>query len=222
MPRFGPVRTMRTISRAGVGGVLIAALVLSMQAAPVGAASGSFGAKLDNTSQPSNAEGGRFCDEESGIPTGSACTWVATSAYRNAGHERAPKNGTVGKISLVSCVAGSFRLQLGRAKPAQGTAKVVRNGPVIRYAADPRELDEDQDTYCGGEDGTDYIVQTFPVNLAVTAGEYIAIKAKSTGTLYCSGDSGVDLYAPPLAVGGSYTPATADTSCLMLVKLTYK
>jgi hypothetical protein len=222
MPRFEPVRTMTTRSRVGVGIVLGAMLMLGLQAAPVGAAGTSFGAKLDNTSQPSNAEGGRRCDDESGISPGSACTWVATAAYRNAGHERAPKNGTIGKVSLISCVAGSFRLQLGRAKPAQGTAKVVRNGPVIRYAADPRELDEDQDTYCGGEDGTDYIVQTFPVNVPVTAGEYIAIKAKSTGTLYCSGDSGVDLYAPPLAVGGSYAPATADTSCLMLVKLTYK
>jgi hypothetical protein len=96
--------------------------------------------------QPSNAEGGRYCDEESGIPSGSACTWVATSAYRNAGRERAPRNGTIGKVSLVSCVAGSFRLQLARVKPAQDTAKVVRNGPVIRYAADPRELDQDQDT----------------------------------------------------------------------------
>jgi hypothetical protein len=213
---------MRPTSRVGVGIVLSAMLVLGLQAAPVGAAGASFGAKLDSTSQPSNAEGGRFCDEESGIPAGSACTWVATSAYRNAGHERAPKNGTIGKVSLVSCVAGSFRLQLGRVKPAQGTAKIVRNGPVIRYAADPRELDEDQDTYCGGEDGTDYIVQSFNVSVPVTAGEYIAIKAKSTGTLYCSGDSGVNLYAPPLAVGGSYAPSTADTSCLMLVKLTYK
>jgi hypothetical protein len=213
---------MRPTSRVSVGIVLSAMLVLGLQAAPVGAAGASFGAKLDNTSQPSNAEGGRFCDEESGIPAGSACTWVATSAYRNAGHERAPKNGTIGKVSLVSCVAGSFRLQLGRVKPAQGTAKIVRNGPVIRYAADPRELDEDQDTYCGGEDGTDYIVQSFNVSVPVTAGEYIAIKAKSTGTLYCSGDSGVNLYAPPLAVGGSYAPSTADTSCLMLVKLTYK
>ena len=222
MPGIGTIGTMKTISRVGVGGVLIAALVLSMNVAPVGAASGSFGAKLDSTSQPSNAEGGRFCDEESGIPSGSACTWVATSAYRNAGRERAPRNGTIGKVSLVSCVAGSFRLQLARVKPAQGTAKVVRNGPVIRYAADPRELDADQDTYCGGEDGTDYIVQTFNVSVPVTAGEYIAFKAKSTGTLYCSGDSGVDLYAPPLAVGGSYAPSTTDTSCLMLVKLTYK
>ena len=65
-------------------------------------------------------------------------------------------------------------------------------------------------------------MQTFNVSLPVTAGESIAIKAKSTGTLYCSGDSGVDLYAPPLAVGGIYAPSTTDTSCLMLVKLTYK
>jgi hypothetical protein len=213
---------VRAKTRAGVGGVLIAVLALSMQVAPVGAASTSFGAKLNNTSQPANAEGGRRCDDESSIPSDSACSWVATSAYRNAGRHRAPKDGTIGKVSLVSCVAGSFRLQFARVKPAQGTAKVVRNGPVIRYAADPREIDNDMDTYCGGEDGTDYKVQSFKVSVPVRAGEYIAIRAKSTGTLYCSGDSGVLLHAPPLAVGGSFTKATDDTSCLMLVKLTYK
>jgi hypothetical protein len=202
--------------------VLIAVLALSMQVAPVGAAKTSFGAKLDKTSQPANAEGGRRCDDESGIPADATCTWIARSAYRNAGGQKAPKNGTIGRVSLVSCVAGSFRLQFARVKPAQGTARIVRNGPVIRYVGDPRELDEDQDTYCGGEDGTDYIVQNFKVNVPVRAGEYIAIRAKTTGTLYCAGGSGVLLHAPPLAVGGSFAKATDTTSCQILVRLTYK
>ena len=213
---------MRTVSRVGSAGVLVVVLMLLAQALPVAAANPSFGAKLDKTSQPSNAEGGQRCDDNGGIPTGSACTWVATQAYRNAGHHRAPRNGTIGKVKLVSCIQGSFRLQLANYKPATDKAKVVRNGPVIRYAADPRETDADLDTFCGGEDGTDFIVQTFNVNVPVSAGEYIAFKARRTGTLYCSGDSGVQLYAPPLAVGGSFRNATDDTSCLMLVRLIYK
>ena len=60
------------------------------------------------------------------------------------------------------------------------------------------------------------------MNVPVRAGEYIAFNARRTGTLYCSGDSGVQLYAPPLAVGGSFRNATDDTSCLMLVRLIYK
>lgn len=213
---------MKTVSRAGSAGVLVAMLLLLAQAVPVGAATGGFGAKLDKSSQPANAEGGQRCDDHGGIPTGSACTWVATRAYRNAGRQKAPRDGIIGKVKLVSCVQGSFRLQLARAKPAQDSARVVRDGPVIKYAADPRQIDGDDDTYCGGEDGTDYKVQTFKVNVAVRKGEYIAFKAKRTGTLYCSGDSGVDLYAPPLAVGGSFRKATDDTSCLMLVRLVYR
>lgn len=216
------VSHVRTVSRAGSAGVLVALLLLLAQVLPVGAASGGFGAKLDKTSQPANAEGGQRCDDHGGIPTGSACTWVATQAYRNAGQHKAPRDGTIGKVKLVSCVQGSFRLQFARVRPAQDTAKVVRNGPVIRYAADPRQIDGDEDTYCGGEDGTDYQVQTFRVNVPVRKGESIAFKAKRTGTLYCSGDSGVDVYAPPLAVGGSFRTATDDTSCLMLVRLVYK
>jgi hypothetical protein len=213
---------LRTASRVGSAGVLVVVLMLLAQALPVAAATTGFGAKLSKTSQPANAEGGQRCDDNGGIPFGSGCTWVATEAYQNAGRHKAPRNGTIGKVKLVSCVQGSFRLQLANYKPASGQAKVVRNGPVIKYAADPREVDADLDTYCGGEDGTDYRVQTFKVNVPVRAGEYIAFKAKRAGTLYCSGDSGVQLYAPPLAVGGSFRNATDDTSCLMLVRLIYK
>jgi hypothetical protein len=213
---------LRTASRVGSTGVLVVVLMLLAQALPVAAANPGFGAKLNKSSQPANAEGGQRCDDNGGIPTGSNCTWVATQAYQNAGRHKAPKNGTIGKVKLVSCIQGSFRLQLANYKPATSTARVVRNGPVIKYAADPRQIDADLDTYCGGEDGNDYIVQTFKVSVPVRAGEYIAFKAKRSGTLYCSGDSGIRLYAPALAVGGSYRKASDDTSCLMLVRLIYK
>ena len=213
---------MTTASRVGSASVLFALLLLMALVLPVGAANTSFGAKLDKTSQPSNAEGGQRCDDNGGIPFGAACTWVATKAYRNAGHQTAPRNGTIGKVKLVSCIQGSFRLQFAQVQPGQQKAKVVRNGPVIKYAADPRETDGDDNTFCGGDDGTDFKVQTFNVNVPVRKGEYIAFKAKRTGTLYCSGDSGVLLYAQPLAPGGAYRKATDDTSCLMLVRLVYK
>jgi hypothetical protein len=213
---------LRTASRVGSAGVLVVVVMLLAQALPVAAANTGFGAKLNSTSQPANAEGGQRCDNNVGIPDLSNCTWVATAAYQNAGRHKAPRNGTIGKVKLVSCIQAKFRLQLANVQPTSGKAKIVRNGPVIKYAADPRQIDGDFDTYCGGEDGTDYRVQTFKVNVPVRAGEYIAFKAKRAGTLYCSGDSGVQLYAPPLAVGGSYSKATSNTSCLMLVRLIYK
>jgi hypothetical protein len=199
------------------GLVLLAAQPLDASAAPV-----RFGAKLTTSSQPSNAESGRSCDENAGIPSGGNCTWVSVEAYQNAGHEKAPKTGTIGRVRLVSCVAGSFRLQFARVLPALGQARVVRNGPLIRYLADPRQVDDNEDTFCGGEEGDDYIIQTFRVNTHVNKGEYIAIRTASTGALYCAGGSGVLLFSPPLAPGGAYRDAEDSTSCNLLVQLQYR
>jgi hypothetical protein len=178
----------------------------------------SFGAKLSSDSQPSNAEGGVDCDENSGIPSGATCTWLSSEAYRNVGREKAPKDGRIARVRLVSCVAGSFVLQLARYRPATGQAKVTRNGPVIRYHADPSVA---RDGFCGGDDGV-YQVQSYPVDVAVRKGERIAIKATRTGTLYCSGGGGVELYSPPLKPGGGFRSRSGDASCLMLVQLVYR
>jgi hypothetical protein len=181
-----------------------------------------FGAALTTSSDPSNAEGGQRCDDNNGIPKGAACSWVSLQAYQNAGHEKAPKSGTIGKVRLVSCIAGSFRLQFATLKPAQKQAKVVRDGPVISYKADPRQVDADPNTVCGGDNGDAFIIQTFPVSVHVNKGDYIAIKTQKTGTLYCSGGSGVLLFSPPLSAGGIYRHANGDTSCNLLVQLQYK
>ncbi|MFV2063886.1 MAG: hypothetical protein ACC726_10300 [Chloroflexota bacterium] len=107
-------------------------------------------------------------------------------------------------------------------KRAQNKSRVVRSGPYIKYKADPRQIDGDADTFCGGEGGDDYKVQTFKVNLVVKKGEYIAIKTKKTGTLNCSGGSGTLLYAPPLPTGGAFKKAKDKMSCTMLVRYVYK
>lgn len=201
---------------------LAAALVLvGAQALSAGTTAVSFGAKLTKSSQPANAEGGRSCADD-GLAAGIACSWLSMEAYRNAGRERAPKLGTIGRVKLVSCVAGSFRLQLARVKPGARQARVVRSGPIIRYTADPRQADADDETTCGGEEGKDFIVQSFSVNVPVAKGDYIVIRAKKTGALYCAGGSGVLLFSPPLAAGGAYRRANGDASCNLLVQLEYK
>jgi len=214
---------MRMAKLAGLSGVIVAlALVGAQSLAARANAPVRFGAKLTTSSQPSNAEGGQSCDENGGILSGGNCSWVSVEAYHNGGHERAPKTGTIGKVRLVSCVAGSFRLQFARVNLASERAKVVRNGPLIRYLADPRQVDDDEDTFCGGEESDDYIIQSFPVDVHVNKGEYIAIRTRSTGTLYCAGGSGVLLFSPPLAPGGPYRDASDGTSCNLLVQLRYK
>jgi hypothetical protein len=198
--------------------VLAAPLVLvGMTISPGSAATATtptfFGASLSSQSQPSNAENGQACDEQAGIPHGSACTWVAITAFENGSHFAAPRTGTVRHVRLVSCVKGKFRLQLAKADPSARKAKIVVNGPVITYAGQ---------SPCGGASGSHYIVQSFRVNLRVAKGEYIAIKAASTGTLSCSGGDGFLLYGPPLPVGGPFRKSHSGASCDLLVQLSYR
>jgi hypothetical protein len=172
-----------------------------------------FGARLTSQSQPSNAQNGQSCDESAGIAHGSTCTWVAITAFENFSNFRAPKTGTVKHVKLVSCVKGKFRLQLAKASPSADKARIVANGPEITYRGQ---------SPCGGASGEHYIVQSFRVNLHVAKGDFIAIKAASTGTLSCSGGDGFLLYAPPLRVGGSLKKSHSGASCDLLVQLSYR
>jgi hypothetical protein len=197
-------------------------LMLALQVAPVAAAKPGFGASLNKFSQPSNAEFGRKCSQSPVIGFGKTCTWVAKTAFHNGNKFKAPKNGRIGKVKLVSCVKGSFKLQLARVRRGANKARIVRSGPYIRYKADPRHIDGNSETYCGGEVGDDFKVQTFRVNVPVKKGEYIAIKTKKTGTLNCSSGNGTMVHAPALPVGGAFKKAKDNMSCDMLVRLVYK
>ena len=192
--------------------VLSAVVILSAQVAAVSAAPLTFGAALDNTSQPANAEGGKRCSDE--IASAESCTWVSTEAYHNGGHARAPRTGTIGTLKLVSCVTGSFIVQM--AAPASGhRARVLRNGPTINYKRDPKDI-------CGGPDGDAYVVQSFAVNFSVTVGDEIGIYASNVGPLYCAGGSGVDLFSPPLGSSSAYRTRTDSTSCNLMIQLVYR
>ena len=71
-------------------------------------------------------------------------------AYENGDNYRAPRNGTIRRVRLISCVAGSFRVQVAPARPFagdDGEAKIVRQGPTIHYA-------KDNQSECGGPTGT--------------------------------------------------------------------
>jgi hypothetical protein len=198
--------------------VLVAPLVLVGLTVSSGSAATAttptfFGARLTSQSQPSNAENGQSCDENGGIPHGATCTWVAITAFENGSHFTAPRTGTVKHVKLVSCVKGKFRLQLAKAYPIAGKAKIVANGPEITYVGQ---------SPCGGASGDHYVVQSFRVNLRVAKGDYIAIKAASTGTLSCSGGDGFLLYAPPLPVGGPLKKSHSGASCDLLVQLSYR
>ena len=198
--------------------VLVAPLILAGLTATSGSAAAAttptfFGAKLTTHSEPSNAENGQSCDQNAGIRHGSTCTWVAISAFENGSHFTAPKTGAIKHVKLVSCKAGKFRLELAKANPSVSKAKIVVKGPEITYAGQ---------SLCGGASGDHFVVQSFRVNLHVTKGDYIAIVARSTGALSCSGGDGFLLYAPPLPVGGRLKKSHSSASCDLLVQLSYK
>jgi hypothetical protein len=209
---FRKVLSLRMLSVLAAPLVLVGLTVSSGSAATASTPT-YFGAKLSSQSQPSNAESGQTCDENGGIPHGSTCTWVAITAFENGSHFTAPRTGTVRHVKLVSCVKGKFRLQLARAEPSARKARIVVNGPEIRYAGQ---------SPCGGTNGDHFVVQSFRVRLHVAKGDYIAIKAASTGTLSCSGGDGFLLYAPPLHVGGPLRKSHSGASCDLLVQLSYR
>lgn len=204
------MRRIRLLTRIAVVFALVGAGTLSCTPTP---SPTSFGAKLTSHSQPSNAEFGPYkCDESAHIPSGANCTWVSIQAFENGGHEKAPATGTIRHLKLVSCVPGTFTLQLAQANPTTHTARIVSSGPVINYVGQTGK------NACSNDK---FIVQSYSVNLHVVKGDYIAIKTKATGAISCSGGNGVLLYAPPLATGGPTTKAPSGASCNLLIQLSY-
>jgi hypothetical protein len=210
---------MRRRSLISANGVILAVLMLTLQAVPASAATVRFGAKLTPFSQPTGPEA---CSQNSGIPQHATCTWVATEAFENGGHERAPKDGTIAKVRLISCTAGTFTLQIARARPFVHKARVVRNGPTISYLADPRQVDGDPNTDCGGPDGSDYIIQHFSVSVHVNQGDYIAVKARKLGFIHNSGGGNTLLFSPPLVPGGTFQTADSESSADLMIQLVYR
>jgi hypothetical protein len=192
--------------RLTVLGALLAALMLTGVAPLTTMAADRFGAKLTGEVGPTERQ---WCRNSNHSTT---CTWIAVEAFANGGHEKAPRDGTIRKVRLISCVAGSFRVQVARARPFEGPdgkGKIVRQGPTINYAKDPR-------SECGGSNNDDYRIQSFSVNFHVNKGDYIAAKGTKIG-FYNSSSSGPSMkFRPALPVGGSYEAADDRMGSLLL------
>jgi hypothetical protein len=196
--------------------VVVAALLAVSQAAPAAAAGTRFGSRLDNTIQPSNAEQGQWCDEPNDTPPHPTCTWILNEAYVHSAtinplaHARAPRDGYIDKIRIISCIAESFRLQVAKVKRATQQARVVRQSALLSYAGDAN---------CGDDDV--YTVKTINLspNLRVFKGQFLAIRTKRTGMLRCSsGGPHTYLFDPPLVVGGVFRTATDTDGCWILLE----
>jgi len=137
------------------------------------------------------------------------CTWVAVEAFENGDHEKAPRNGTIRKVRLISCVGGSFTVQVARYRPTDDKAKVVRSGPTINYVKDERET-------WGGDFQDDYKIQSFNVNFHVNKGDYIAVKGTKVGFIHRAGSGDAIKFRPPLLVGGSFQSPDDDENSLLI------
>lgn len=190
--------------------VLATVALLVTPALASGATPLRFGAKLNNTIQPSNAESGWWCDQPDPAPHPN-CTWVSLEAYGrpNGGH-KAPRNGIIDKVRVISCIPGGFRIQIAKARPAEQKARVLRNGPYVSFPGDPDDCND-----------LKYTVQVIDTHFNVNRGELIAIKTKRTGALRCSGGGTVLVFIPPLQAGGGLRTATDDESCFLLVEYQY-
>lgn len=182
-------------------------VVISTTAAPV-----RFGAKLTTDTQPQPA---LWCDEPNDEPPHSNCTWVMNVALGrpNGGH-KAPKDGIIGRVRLMSCGPGSLRVQVARQVPGTAKYRVVRDGPIIKYQGDLQG--------CGDDDDFKYRIESFATGFRVNKGDRIAIKAKRTGTLRCGGGgANTLLFDPPLVAGGAARKRTDTQGCLLLVEWQY-
>jgi hypothetical protein len=202
---FDTVRR-RVILALGLSVALFAAV------APPASAAVHFGANLSSLPFPSNAYPGLTCDHllNGGSDT-YPCTWIEDYAYNNNGltGAKAPMNGTIGKIKLISGHGGSFRLFLARYKPGTHQGKVVRKGPFITYATDACDPD------CH--------VQTFNISpLTVHTGDFLAFKTSKASFLRCdSGGNRVALFKPPLVVGDPLKTETGNDGCFVLLQAVY-
>ncbi len=200
---------MRSRQIAGAMTLMLAASLVLGQAIPASASNPvRFGNTLRNpdgsVKQPANSP--RRCDN-TGPHMGDPCTMVSV-ATSNFGHEKAPKDGTINKVRVVSYHSGSFRLYFAKAHPGSLEAKVVKQGPKISFS---------------GDSTAPYTIEVQNVNITVKKGWYIAVRASTFRTVSCTQGSVHQMeFQPPLVVGGAYQTEDDDNGCFMLVQLQYK
>ena len=196
---------MRNLNVVGAMGIAILVGLLSVEAS----AATRFGAKLTDETFPSNAGKGHECVDKT-----TDCTWVMMQAFgRPDKGYKAPKDGEIGRVRLVSCYKGEFQLQLARANNNTDEGRVVRDGPVIKFKADSNKCD-----------GQTYDVQTIELKkpLQVKKGDQLAIRTPKTTILRCdSGGDKILLFAPPLVAGESPRPALDGDGCWLLLEAEY-
>lgn len=192
---------------------LFASVSLAVLGAQPTLAATHFGANLSTSQFPDNAYSGQPCDHElTGGSQSFSCTWLSLYGFNQSdpyAGAKAPADGKINKIHLIAGHGGSFRLYIAHWKGSTNQGRVVREGPKITYHTDACSPD------CS--------IQSFTIApLKVKKGDYLAVKASKPSFLRCnSGSPWIQLFKPPLAVGGSYETPDGHSGCAMLLEAYY-
>jgi hypothetical protein len=204
--------------------VLALALGVSTVALAVAPASGqpahghrvtqfSFGIDLTAHTQPANA-GNDSCHFADSHLTGDPCTrmaMIAGDVHATGGHMRAPLSGVITKIKLIAGHAGTMSPWVAKITnwtqgDQTGDGQATAHGGVINYTSSVTS-------------GDTYMIQSFPVHIDVSKGEYLGIRAKKTSMLRCTQGSVTQLlFQPPLVVGDPPTANAGTDDCVLLIE----
>jgi hypothetical protein len=189
-------------------------VLLLVQASPVGAAGTRWGSRLNTSISPDN--GYQTCDDDPSLPN-PTCSYMFRRVHDRDGGQKAPKNGYIDKVRIVSCNAGSFYLQLGKIRsdpnePGDYQAKVRKTSSKITF---------DGDSDCIAP----YTIEVINIpDVYVYKGEYFGIKTKNPKAIRCgSAPSASTLrFDPALPSGGSYVDADDEKNCVPMIELQYR
>jgi hypothetical protein len=192
--------SLATVAAMGVIGVSTASAAIK------------FGADLNSETQPSNASNAS-CHKADETLTTNPCTRVATT-FADVGAVNnkitAPKDGTIKKIKLVAGTPGvmtPFVVRLKDFDTSNYTAKgkATAKGPKINYVSSIL--------------ADSYKVQSFPVNIKVKKGQFLAIRSKRTSMERCNSGGGKQLlFQPPLKIGDPFAPSNGQGECVLLIQ----
>jgi len=183
--------------------------LLSVAAA---ATSLTFGSTLNAPPTPSDPPA--TCDtsgvtnQDLGPCTRVAIGYAATGAA--AGAVRAPMSGVIRRVRIRAGTPGTLRVTLVRVrnldKPGgEGEAQAVSRGALLRVQAERPSTP----------------IESFPVNLKVRRGDYLALQGSSISAMRCQGgDTEQLLYFPPLTPFGAWGKAGGFDDCTLLVQAT--
>ena len=206
----GPPAALETSMNKLIGLAATAAIPLTIAGLAVPAqAAGTvkFGSALDPSIQPSNSLPARPCVHQD---PSLSCSFVMNEAYgRPNGGQLAPVSGTLKRIRVISGAAGSFRLQLVKAKQVNGVwrAQVKAVGPIINVQG------QNQSNW----DNDVYNVEQFRVKMKIKKGWRLSMSAMSTSAVRCSsGGDNTLIFAPPLTA--AMHNATNTDGCWPLIE----